>query len=170
MSGEGLLVILVIGLIAGWLAGTDRAGHRLRSCGRYLHRDRWRVDWQLAAAVSRHSSGTRHHRCDHHGNDRRCGAPVDPVAHQQTRARPVALAITTTIRLFVPRNARLSVGVSAEAAYVHFFGCRTIKTCDLGRHERARTGLHPERTSTFAFVARLAFLGKLESDATNGSY
>ena len=48
MSGQELLIILLVGLIAGWLAGQISAGHGVRSYSRHRHRNCWRTYRRLA--------------------------------------------------------------------------------------------------------------------------
>ena len=79
MSGESLLVILIVGLIAGWLAGQI-----VRGTGFGLVADIC-IGRRLAIAETGHSSWTWHHRRDHLGHDRRHRASVDSLADQSTR-------------------------------------------------------------------------------------
>ena len=55
ISGESLLVILIIGLVAGWLAGKIVEGSGFRADRRHGRRHRGRPYWQLANAAIRHS-------------------------------------------------------------------------------------------------------------------
>jgi hypothetical protein len=86
MSGESLLVILVVGLIAGWLAGQIVQGTGFGLVGPH-YRHRGRLDRELAASSTRNPPRVGHHFGDHQRHHRRADTPVD---HQAgARRRPV---------------------------------------------------------------------------------
>ena len=53
----GIIAWLVIGAIAGWLAGQGRKRWRVWSDRRYHRRHRWRGDWRISSGVLGISTG-----------------------------------------------------------------------------------------------------------------
>ena len=71
MEPTGLIAFLIIGAIAGWLAGTLMKGGGFGLLGKYRCRCYWCGYWWLGIRPVGHFSG-RHDRINRHCN-RRCG-------------------------------------------------------------------------------------------------
>ena len=63
MSAESLLVILLVGLIAGWLAGQIVQGTGFRFGSGHRYRDRGGLNRKLVATAIGHSPRHRHCCC-----------------------------------------------------------------------------------------------------------
>ena len=64
ISNEGLIVIVVIGLIAGWLAGQLVQGTGFGIIGDIIIGIIWRVHWRLVAASAGHPHRRRNRQRD----------------------------------------------------------------------------------------------------------
>jgi hypothetical protein len=84
LSDQGLIIILVVGLIAGWLAGKIVKGSGFGLVGDAA-RHRWRAHRRLASASPWHSFRLRYHRPHHQRHNRSDWAPARPAAHGRQR-------------------------------------------------------------------------------------
>jgi hypothetical protein len=71
MSGDSLLIILLVGLIAGWLAGQIVQGTGFGILGDLLIGNRRRLHWQLARSATWPPPRFGHHLGNHQQHHRR---------------------------------------------------------------------------------------------------
>ncbi len=74
LSNQSLLVIIVVGIVAGYLAGRVMAGGGFGTAGR----PRWCLHWRLAVAETWYSPRRRHGCADHQRVHWRRRASADP--------------------------------------------------------------------------------------------
>ena len=98
--------VLIVGAVAGWLAGLIVTRHRLRPDRQHRRRHRRRVHRRLAAAANRHRDRRRHDRGDHQRHHRR-GDPAGD--HRADQAR-----LTRGRRRAAPRAAPRATRACAD--------------------------------------------------------
>lgn len=107
MSGESLLIILLVGLIAGWLAGQIVQGTGFGVVGDVVIGV---IHWRVAAASTRHSPWLRHCRGNSQRHDRRLDTPHNHQARSWRRPLELRMewALGQSLVVIIVRGCTLS--------------------------------------------------------------
>ena len=123
MSGKSLLIIVVVGIVAGW---PNRAGHRLWTRWRFDNRSRRRLHRRLAATAAWSARRLGHYSSDHQCHLRRFDSLADHEAGSRREQMASKNGIGTARKRDYGRFVRVTRSIEMEEdTYIRYaaVGC-----------------------------------------------